>query len=667
MRRPFRIHSSFVASLTGSLIALAAPVSAATALIGGAMVMVGCDDPKSTEWQLKHLTDANALERGKALDGISQQWRTLDQGSDAAAKKAFLDQTIDKLAEAYKSDTLKDSSKDRKKIMDILSTADDKRAKPAFIHALKSYKATENEDEVKSAARALLKNKDLFKGDDEIGNALVDGLKRVKFANRASGELGAMFGDILAGIKSKASVNALLSIVTSPNSGEDTNEKKELSGQQAIAAQALGEIGDASVVPQLVDTMFDLASRMMKKVDASGGGEVEKASPLTTGVSMTISNALAKLGEPAVKPLMPYVLDDDSADPKVKEVREKFKNYISPGGGGKPTAYVDIATQTVANIGLPSVAEAVTGRAVDKKTKESDRKSLVGLMVSLPTTDNTRKAVMDAYDVSSEKTTKSLIAVSVARMMDPQFTPWLLKIGADAKADDDTKLNALQSALWLADKGSIGSVKDGFDKLKKSDKPNTVWTAQEATDTTCDPKTFKADDRKIGCEEHPEKKGPKGEPMLVVWQNTAPSWGDVIAESTSLLNKCDQNAGCYFTEFLAAAKEVDKLGFTKVTGPGAKSGSRAQKAMWMLATYGSEDDMVKLVNAMSNINAPTLRSFVQMALDKNLKNGSTKVADAISKLVKSARERGDETANREAAQLEPIANKLRARAGSGKK
>jgi hypothetical protein len=85
----------------------------------------------------------------------------------------------------------------------------------------------------------------------------------------------------------------------------------------------------------------------------------------------------------------------------------------------------------------------------------------------------------------------------------------------------------------------------------------------------------------------------------------------------------------------------------------------------MLAIYGKEDDMVELVKYMPNIQSPAPRSFVQMALDKNLANGSAKVADAISKLVKSEREKGSETANREASQLEPIANKLRARAAAG--
>jgi hypothetical protein len=80
--------------------------------------------------------------------------------------------------------------------------------------------------------------------------------------------------------------------------------------------------------------------------------------------------------------------------------------------------------------------------------------------------------------------------------------------------------------------------------------------------------------------------------------------------------------------------------------------------------------MVALVNFMPNIGTPAARSFVQMALDKNLKGGSNKVADAIAKVIRSERDKGSETANREASQLEPIANKLRARAagaGSGKK
>ena len=170
MRRPLR-SSVFGASSIGGLFAAMS--------LSASLLVVGCDDPKSLEWQVKHLTDPNPIDRSRAIEGAAQAWRNADQGGKPEVKKEFQDKAIDALAKAYTDDSLKESSKDRKKIMDILSQADDKRAKPAFVHAIKNYKPGDNDDETKSATRAVIKNKDLFQGDAELGAAFVTALKNV--------------------------------------------------------------------------------------------------------------------------------------------------------------------------------------------------------------------------------------------------------------------------------------------------------------------------------------------------------------------------------------------------------------------------------------------------------------------------------------------------------
>lgn len=650
MRRPFR---RFMFGASALLVALS-------------LSLVGCDDPKSLEWQVKHLTDSNPLDRSRAIEGVAQNWRTIDQSTKPgdAPRKEFLDKAIEPLAKAYTDDSLKEASKDRKKIMDILSQADDKRAKPAFVHAIKNYKVGENDDEAKAATRAVIKNKDQFQGDNDLGGALVAALKNVKFADRRSGELGAMFGDALSAIKATGQKMEVLAIVTSPNDGQDTVPNKELAGRQAIAAQTLGDLADASMVQQMIDSMFDHASKLAKRKDPTTGEEVEQASPLTTAVSMILGGSIAKIGEPAIAPLMPYVKDDD-ANAAVKAVKEKFKKYISPGGSGKPTAYVDIATTTVANIGLPKVAHEIAGIVRDKKTKDADRKPLIGLLVSLPADADVQAAIKEGFANSTSDKLKTDIAASVSRLMQKDMTDWLLGVAEDKKANEDLKTAALGSAIWLAPKDKMSQVKAGYEKAKLLDKRDPLWRVMEHSEKECDPKA-KNMPKDQQCEAHPERKGKDGKSDLyVIWNDKTPKYSEELKIVQEVVDKCDQDAKCYFGEFQAAVKEVDKQGFTKVTSGGTAAGIKAQKAIWMLAIYGKEDDMVDLVKYMPNIQSPAPRSYVQMALDKNLINGSAKVADAIAKLVKSEREKGSETANREAAQLEPIANKLRARAATG--
>ncbi len=626
--------------------------------------LIGCDDPKSLEWQVKHLTDPNPLDRSRAIEGAAQAWRNVDQSGKPEQKKEFLDKAIEPLAKAYTDDSLKEASKDRKKIMDILSQADDKRAKPAFVHAIKNYKPGDNDDEAKSATRSVIKNKDQFQGDGDLGAALVTALKAVKFADRRSGELGAMYGDALSAIKATGQKNDVLAIVTTPNDGQDTVPNKELAGRQAIAAQALGDLADASNVQAMIDAMFEHASKLAKRKDPTTGEEVEQASPLTTAVSMILGGSIAKIGEPAIAPLMPFVKDEDG-NKSVQAVKEKFKKYISPGGSGKPTAYVDIATTTVANIGLPKVAHEIAGIVRNKATKDADRKPLIGLLVSLPADETVQSAIKEGYANSTSDKLKTDIAASASRLMQKEMTDWLLAIAEDKKANEDLKTAALGSAIWLAPKDKMGALKAAYDKAKLSDKRDPMWRVMEHSEKECDPKA-KNMPKDQQCEAHPEKKGKDGKSDLyVIWHDKTPKYSEELKLVQEVTDKCDQDAKCYFTEFQAAVKEVDKQGFTKVTSGGTAAGIKAQKAIWMLAEYGKEDDMVELVKFMPNITSPAPRSYVQMALDRSLPGGSAKVADAISKLVKSEREKGSETANREAAQLEPIANKLRARAASG--
>ncbi|MBL8717919.1 MAG: hypothetical protein JNL79_18210 [Myxococcales bacterium] len=652
MRRP--LHRSFSALLVSSF------------LLVGSASLVGCEDPKSIEWQVKHLTDANPLERQKAIGGIEAAYRNADQSGDEKKKKEFRDTAIEALAKAYSSDVLKDSSKDRKKIMDILSQADDKRAKVAFVHAIKNYKPGDNDDEAKAATRAILKNKADYAGDEELGKALVAGLKAVKFQDRRSGELGAMFGDGLSSIKPKGVAMELMAILTTPNDGLDTIPNKELTGKQAIAAQVLGEIGDKAIVPQLIDLMFDLGSRMAKRKDPTTGEDVEMGSPLTSAIAQIIGGSLSKIGEPVIDPLMPYVKDDET-NPKVKETKEKFKKYISPGGSGSANFYVMMATTVVVNVGLPKVSQEVAGIVKDPKTKDSDRKALIGLMVSLPADPTVIEALKQGFTNSKENKLKTDIVASASRMMEKELAPWLIGIGTDKKNSEDLRTAALGSALWLSPKADLAGIKKGWEELKLLDKPDPLWRAMEPTEKECDPTKLTGKD-KDNCQEHPEKKKPDGKSALyVMWNDVTPKYSEEFTIVDTMVGKCDQDAKCYFGEFQAAVKEVDKQGFTKVTKDGTRAGIRMQKAIWMLAIFGGEDDMVELVKFMPSISSPAGRSFVQMCIDKNLHNGSVKVADAIQKLVKSEREKGSETANREAAQLEPIATKLRARAAAGKK
>lgn len=653
--------------------------------------MTGCEDQKSVEWGIKHITDANPVERGKAIENINQAWRNLESlpekdaaGADAKKKKKqeFKDKVVVDLVKAYQSDALKDSAKHRKVIMEMLAQFEDARAKPAFVFAIKGYKPNENDDDVKNVMRAVMRLKDQFKGDAELASALIEGLKQSKIdvTKAKTAEVPSMFGDALTGMKMTSAKAELKNIVLAPNDGDPKNAANSgLTARQLIAAQALGDLADKEMAGDLIKAMFDLSSKTIV-MNAGTANEQITASPLTSGLAMTISNSIAKIGAPAIDALMPYVKDDVS-NPDVKAVKDKFsesnkKSLEAKAFGGEPfdaMLYQKIATRTIANMGLPAVSDAVAPlvaakpKPVDPKVKDAkpaDIKPLIGLLISLPSSKTSMDAIHAAYE-NGEKDVKTIIVASLSSTMDVTQADWLLGIIGDKKTEEDVRNAAMNSALMLSTKDNVAKVREAFTTAKLLEKPSNEWRVQEPTDTVCDPEKLKNKDDK--CFPHPDKKAPDGKAALnVLWKDASPKNDEVIKVHEDLLKACGVDAGCYLKEFDASAAIVDKMGFTKVTREGTMAGIKLQKSAWMFANFAKEDDIIKMLAILPKLTLPAPRSFVQMAVDRALKEGSLKVAEAIDKLVKGEREKASETANREAAQLEPIAIKLRARANAKK-
>ncbi len=465
-----------------------------------------------------------------------------------------------------------------------------------------------------------------------------------------------LFGDLLEELAPKGVTGELMAIVARPNPGTNDNSTKMLTARQAVAARVLGVVGDAAIVPQLVDLMFDLAATIALRTDPTTGDEFMEPSPLTTAVSMLIGGALVRIGAPSIAALMPY-LKDDVSDPKVKAVAARFSGYVSPGGIANPKAYVDIATTTLSNIGLPRIAEEVTSIVKDKATKDPARKGCLGLLVSLPPTPVVLDAIRVGYASLGADGLRVLVAASVSRTMAPEMTDWLLELATSKKTSAELSEAALESARWLTTKADLARVTKAHPKplLAKKD---LVWRTKVPTTTACDPTKFKDPKLKDLCPENPDGGG------SLLWQDVTPSVGEVLAQVGKVLT-CDKDAKCYLAEFKATAAVVSKLGLVAASRATTEAGIRMQKAASMLAAYGTEEDMVALVALIPEIGSPAARSFVQVILDKNLRSGSLLVAAAIRKLLRAERDKGAETAARDEAQFLHIAHKLDRRAKPG--
>ena len=525
--------------------------------------------------------------------------------------------------------------------------------KEDFIAVFSAY-GPGHEAEVTTAVKTLLEKADqpAFHGDEALGRAVLLGLGRVNFADPKSRQLGLLFGDLLGALAPKGIAKELVAIVSRPNAGGHGVAVKQLTMLQVVVAEVLGVVGDASVVPAMVDRMFVLAATLTSRMDPTTGDERVVASSLTMAVARMLGGSLARIGAPCIPVLVPYV-KADLGDPRVKAVAELFAGYVSEGGGARPEFYAELATIVLADVGLPELAVQLAATVKDKATKDDVRRRLLGLLVDLPPTAPVLDAIREGFAATVSPKQRVLVATSTSRTMSPAMTGWLLGIATAKGASTDLADAALGSATWLATKADFPAVTKAYGKQGLA-RRDPLWTTLEATSTPCDPKTIKDPQQKDLCDESPEGGG------RVLFKNVTPTVAEVHAQIAQVL-ACDKDAQCYLAELKKSAAVVDKMGFTRVTLVGTVAMIRAQKAFWMLATFGAEADLVVLVEFFPSIQSPALRSFGQLTLDHNLAAG-TKVAAAIEGLVKKLRTEGSEIAQREAAQLGPIARKLRTRA-----
>jgi len=526
-------------------------------------------------------------------------------------------------------------------------------SKQDYIAVFSAYAPGENDSTVTTAAKALLVKADeaAFHGDEALGRAVLGALERVNFADPKSSHLGLLFSDLLSALAPAGIAKELVAIVQRPNSGVNSVEVKRLTMLQVVAAEVLGVVGDASVVPAMADRMFVLAATMAPRKDPTTGDEVVVASSLTTGVSRILASSLARIGAPSIPALLPYV-KADLGDPRVKAVAALFADHVSESGA-RPELYVEIAIGVLADVGLPRLAVEVAAAVKDKGTKDDVRRRLLGLLVSLPPTPAVLDAFREGFAATVHPDQRVLVVASASRTLSPALTAWLLGIATAKGASVDLARAALGSATWLATKADLPAVTKAYGKQGLAQKDLT-WTTMEATTTPCDPKTIKDPKQKDLCNESPEGGG------RVLFKNVTPTVAEVHAQVAEVL-ACDKDAACYLAALKKSAAAVDKMGFTKVTLAGTLAMIRAQKAFTMLAAFGAEADLVALVDLFPSLQSPALRSFGQRTLDHSLASGA-QVAEAIEKLVQRLQAEGSEIAQREAMQLGPIARKLRTRA-----
>ena len=610
-----------------------------------------CADPDSLGCHVAHVTDPDPAARTKAIESLVNEWTSVEKSGKTSEQKVYRDAVVPDLTTAYSSGLLQKD--DRKKVLELIVRLGDARAKSALLDTLTKYKAGE-EDVARLAVRGLANaaTDPDFPRDEELGKALMKAFAEVKWDVTASAEVGNALADALAAMKIPSTRKKLVEVLELANDGQDTAPTKALTQYQVAAARALGGAGDKSVVAPMMVVMFDVGARMVSRYDSATGMMVLRAAWPTQTLAEAIADALSQIGEPAIEPLVPYALADDS-NPAVSAVAAKYVAFVSQWGTTtNKLAYADLAARALPE--LPTVAPKLDAKVRADATTEDDRTRLLRVLVTLPLDPPVLDAVKEGFGKLKTPPAKAMVLSGVQERLDPAVTDWLVDVAKDAKQDEETKKSARLVAMWLTPKAKIETVSKLFDARTLALFDETYY-ALVPTKQPCNPDVLTGD-KLARCREDPVTYD------YVVFKDAGPTYKDDLALVTEVL-ACDALARCYRDVVEKELPEHAKVPSYKGTSDSARAGVKLQKALYMLASYAKEDDLVALARLLPKpgTSSTIAGSLIPLVIDLAAKTGSDKVASELEAQVRTLREATTPNVYQITA-LERLARKLRARA-----
>jgi hypothetical protein len=610
-----------------------------------------CGDPDALGCHVAHITDPDTAARTKAIDSLVAKWTAEEKAGKASEQKAYRDAVVPELAKAYSSGLLQKD--DRKKVLELIVRLGDARATSALLDTLTKYESGQ-EDLARLAVRGLANaaTDPSFPRDEALGKALMKAFGEVKWDVVASAEIGNAIADALATMQIPSTREKLVDVLKLKNDGQDNAPTKALTAYQVAAARALGGAGDKTVVAPMIEVMFDVGSRMVSRYDSASGTMVLRAAWPTQTLADAIADALSQIGEPAVDPLVPYALADDG-DPAVKAVAAKYETFVPQWGTATvKTAYADLAARALPE--LPSVATKIDAKVRDDVTNEDDRARLLRVIATLPFDPPVLDALKEGFGKLKKPQSKTAVLATVQGRLDPLVTDWLVDVAKDGKHDAETRRMARVAALWLTPKAKLETVSKVFDAGALAAFDDT-YLALVPTKQTCNPDVLSGD-KLLRCREDPITY------EYVVFKDAGPTYKDDLALVTEVL-ACDALGTCYREVVEKQLVEYAKVPSYKGTPDSARAGVKVQKALTMLATYGTEDDLLALAKLLPKPNTSTTSagSLIMNVLDVGSKKGSAKIAAELEAQVRTLRESTSTPNTYQITALELLGRKLRAR------
>jgi hypothetical protein len=454
MFRNSRTIAALIRHLTlGTAVPLAVvPVISAT-------LLTGCKDENQPDYWIEKAEDPKWRPRAvKRLDQFYQDSLTRAGGkSDDPEVKKFVDKISPTLTKVYVESYADLDAKTRSSLMKLIAGFRDPRTEPALKKALEEYakKPTDkaDEDDIRWVIRA---QEDLKLPG--LNPALVEVFQKVRASTMLGGNVYKDLNATMIAVADKSWAGPLKKMLEgeivhpsqTPDDKEAAPRYRDQLFWQTVAAQVLGELGDASAVEPLLKVILD---------------------PTKADIASTAVLALVKIGKPTVDAAVKLLKGEDKAlaDYHLAKVMKAGKLDKAPDD----QPYVAWAAVVLGSTGRQEAIAPLIEVLKAPGTKEQNKAVILRELAKIPPTPASKAAfqegvaglTMDArLPPSGEKALPALVGEAAPAFYDPGMIPWLIEQGEKAKGDaDDVKdfrSQTLLAVLKLAQPGDMARAEE---------------------------------------------------------------------------------------------------------------------------------------------------------------------------------------------------------------
>ncbi|MDI1448987.1 hypothetical protein [Polyangium sp. 6x1] len=342
----------------------------------------------------------------------------------------------------------------RSKVVRVLADARDPRGAPCLIEALKGYTPSENEEDVRAAARAVAEMKP--KG---VAGPLFEVFTKLRHSSAKASLVTRDVHDALLVFTDPSWEAPCITMIGRPLANrKDINVLKDELYWQITCSEILGRIGSTNAVDPLIKILL---------------------SPVKADAQATAIYGLVKIGKPAIEPTI-KLLQGGRAD-LVEYAKTEYLKANTGDEGDVPdaankqakTSYVAPAALLLGSIGRREAVQPM----IDALAKADDVNKVVIAreLLKLPVSKASLEAVQRVFErtpismtIPPGMSARESLLESMTFVLDPGLVPWIVKTAIGAKGEDADVEPVRAAALFTAMKTMKASQVPEVDKLYKS-------------------------------------------------------------------------------------------------------------------------------------------------------------------------------------------------------